>query len=263
MIETGEGQENRAEFNAVLCGLQADLQPEGMVEEMLVERMAVAYWRLRRAIRAEVGELRQELDNAHFDDIDTRKRHFHDHRPVAILPIHREELRRTGLGTEHFINELQAARDEVEKYGRLHEPGMTSVLRYFGKDPDGAGVVCDFLTSVSRAIVNGHPVPEGGEELTVQACKEKMLLILDDELRSLRIVNEGLEEIEEQRVQARIAASHVPNAERYDRLLRYERAIERQFYRAAHELERLQRARLGLAVPPPVTVEVDVSHPQD
>jgi hypothetical protein len=43
------------------------------------------------------------------------------------------------------------------------------------------------------------------------------------------------------------------------KLSRYEAAIERGFFRALHELERLQARRLGADVPPPVTVDVDVA----
>lgn len=42
-------------------------------------------------------------------------------------------------------------------------------------------------------------------------------------------------------------------------LMRYETTIERQMYKAMHELERLQMARLGAIVPAPLAVDVDVS----
>jgi hypothetical protein len=42
-------------------------------------------------------------------------------------------------------------------------------------------------------------------------------------------------------------------------LSRYEATLERSFYRALHELERLQAARLGQAVPLPEAVDVSVS----
>ncbi|MHC4426553.1 MAG: hypothetical protein ACYSYV_10700, partial [Planctomycetota bacterium] len=44
--------------------LKTQLAPEGTLEEMLVEKIAVAYWRLRRAYRYEVGLIRSELDTA-------------------------------------------------------------------------------------------------------------------------------------------------------------------------------------------------------
>jgi hypothetical protein len=41
---------------------------------------------------------------------------------------------------------------------------------------------------------------------------------------------------------------------------KYETALERQIYKAAHELERLQRMRLGEKLPPLLVLDVDVSN---
>ena len=43
------------------------------------------------------------------------------------------------------------------------------------------------------------------------------------------------------------------------KLSRYETPLKRAFYRALHELQRLQAARAGQAVPPPVALDVDVT----
>ena len=64
VITTGDGAENPEEFNALLEDLKTQLKPEGVLEEMLAEKIAVAYWRLRRACRYEVGLIRQKLDSA-------------------------------------------------------------------------------------------------------------------------------------------------------------------------------------------------------
>ena len=46
-------------------------------------------------------------------------------------------------------------------------------------------------------------------------------------------------------------------------LSRYEASLERSYYRALHELQRLQHARLGGHVPPPLAVDVTVSGPDN
>ena len=56
VIDAGDGCEDRKEFDAVLAALRRGCHPEGILEEMLVERIAVCYWRLRRVLRCEVGE---------------------------------------------------------------------------------------------------------------------------------------------------------------------------------------------------------------
>lgn len=64
VITIGEGAENPEEFNSLLEALQTQLYPEETLEEILVEKVAVAYWRLRRAYKYEVGLIRQELDTS-------------------------------------------------------------------------------------------------------------------------------------------------------------------------------------------------------
>ncbi len=57
----------------------------------------------------------------------------------------------------------------------------------------------------------------------------------------------------------RTFARDADKANAFSKLSRYETAIERQLYRALHELERRQAARSGAAVTPPQVVDVEVS----
>ena len=67
------------------------------------------------------------------------------------------------------------------------------------------------------------------------------------------------EKIEARRMGYTRKTSLVPSAEVLDRLLRYEASLDRAFDRTLSQLERLQRMRLGHAVPPPVKVELSRS----
>lgn len=53
------------------------------------------------------------------------------------------------------------------------------------------------------------------------------------------------------------------NHDTYGKLIRYEASIERGIYKALHELQRLQAARNGQNVPPPIVVDLDVSDGKD
>jgi hypothetical protein len=57
----------------------------------------------------------------------------------------------------------------------------------------------------------------------------------------------------------RTFARDADGANAFSKLSRYETAIERQLYKALHELERRQAARNGVSVTPPQVVDVDVS----
>jgi len=45
----------------------------------------------------------------------------------------------------------------------------------------------------------------------------------------------------------------------YGKLIRYESSIERGIYKALHELQRIQSARMGEKPPAPIAIDVDVS----
>ena len=49
------------------------------------------------------------------------------------------------------------------------------------------------------------------------------------------------------------------NNDTYGKLIRYESSIEKGIYKALHELQRLQAARNGEKVLPPIAIDVDVS----
>jgi hypothetical protein len=62
VIRTGDGREDPAQYEAMYAGLQQDLRPVGQLEKLLVEKIAVNYWRLRRLVRYETGAVRRHLE---------------------------------------------------------------------------------------------------------------------------------------------------------------------------------------------------------
>ncbi|MCK4579192.1 MAG: hypothetical protein KAU50_10405, partial [Candidatus Marinimicrobia bacterium] len=56
-----------------------------------------------------------------------------------------------------------------------------------------------------------------------------------------------------------VVTKQLGNSQAWLNLLRYETAIERQIYKALHELMRLQAARTGNPTPLPLAVDVDIS----
>jgi len=58
VIQKGKG-ESRAEYERLSAGLWEALQPEGALEELLVDKLATILWRQRRLLVAEGGEIRK------------------------------------------------------------------------------------------------------------------------------------------------------------------------------------------------------------
>ena len=61
LIKAGDGAEVAAEFNELLAALDRDLKPVGQLEGMMVEKIAVCWWRQKRAVRCEAGLIRRSF----------------------------------------------------------------------------------------------------------------------------------------------------------------------------------------------------------
>jgi hypothetical protein len=78
--------EKRSHFDALLAQLIDQLKPVGILEDMLVEKIAVSYWRLRRALRAEAGEICDNIRNS-------REYHYRPDPATFALPSPRDTLK--------------------------------------------------------------------------------------------------------------------------------------------------------------------------
>ena len=81
------------------------------------------------------------------------------------------------------------------------------------------------------------------------------LQFVDLEIEHLEQLKKIVEQTERRRMRYTVTASLVPHQAVLDRLLRYEASLDRSFDRTLNQLERLQRMRLGHALPPSVRVE--------
>ena len=67
IISSGDGRENEDEYIELLDNLTKSLNPSGQMEYLLVEKIAVDFWRLRRVLRFETGSIRKYLDMVIYD----------------------------------------------------------------------------------------------------------------------------------------------------------------------------------------------------
>ncbi|MCP4481334.1 MAG: hypothetical protein GY817_00700 [bacterium] len=76
IISNGLGKENKKEYQEILGNLVEDLKPRGQVEYLLIEKIAVDYWRLKRVLRFESGSINKHLEdilNNYYKNIDSNK----------------------------------------------------------------------------------------------------------------------------------------------------------------------------------------------
>ncbi len=262
VVATGEGAEDPAEFDTLCQDLKGQLRPDGTVEEMLVEKIIVAYWRLRRAYRYESGLIRRELDSA--ADGFYEKTGWNGEKPNKTDEQIDAQIRQEQEGIaywQHDRSELTTMHEEGKPLESIYdweenweylEAKVDHLLPEESEEVDTDG---DFGPQELRTCLNriGWSDDHIWKAL-IDGCAERA------SQHQKRI--EALES-EKQKNHQKIAVlktlGSVPSRHELDRLLRYEGAIERQFYRALNELERLQRLRAGDDVPAPVEVDVDVS----
>jgi len=67
IISNGDGAENEEEYIELFYNLTKSLNPSGQMEHLLVEKIAVDFWRLRRVLRFETGSIRKYLDMVIYD----------------------------------------------------------------------------------------------------------------------------------------------------------------------------------------------------
>jgi hypothetical protein len=253
VIDDGEGAESREEFDSVLLDLTGQFDPQSPLEEILVEKIAVAYWRSRRAHRYEVGLIRWNLDNA-------TDKYYHGGR----LPSDKRK-RDDEIDTE--ISEAQELRRAWERdrarFTKMRRDGKNLQEIYdwqdnwdlvFAKAPEIMDEPPDYTPeALHTALQEAGWTDERIWQCHIEVCAEQM------EFQARKI--QDLEK-EKQRnrlaVQVQKKLGAVPDARDLDRLLKYEGSIDRQFYKAIDQLERLQRLRAGDNVPAPVNIDLAV-----
>ncbi len=248
LIQAGDGKENKAEFNGLLAQLRVDRQPKGIVEEMQVEKIAICYWRLRRVLRCEIGEIRNELDTAeqkeNSEQIEKVERAIYSDSYYI-----RWGLRDSSMGLEYLIDLLEEIKEDVKQIGYLSESGHKRLTEYFGDDEEHLANRCRAFNPVEAA----EPDHVGG---VPRKCKKSILQELNEEQERLEDLRRRTEAHENLRLESKLSRLHLPSKDVLDKILRYETTIERQLHRAMSQLEQLQRQRKGKAVPPSIRVGV-------
>jgi hypothetical protein len=240
-------KESPREFNAFYLGLRDDLQPVGMMEEMLVQQIATTWWRLNRVLKVESGEIRLSVDNAQ----------WRRYNPDVIMKARMWELtgdptlkmRESAFGNRFMYNQLDEVRKSVEKEGQLTEAALKSVVLL--------GKPFSLTRELETLRLKLEQNTDGLDDAAFRSKqKEEALAYLNRKMSYIGREMDRCEEREDMEEQARLAADILLSAETLDKLIRYETTLQKKLYRSMNHFERLQRRRQGENVPVPVVMEV-------
>ena len=252
------GVEKAEEWEEHCSGVLESLQPEGHLETVLAEQVALLSWRLHRVIRYETESI--ALYQERVEDDLARERRFEsgpDH-PEAVrgnAKSAREEhrlLKRfskmeddkplSSFDADTIIWEATECADKVaegeldseELLKSISVPGLPDSDLWEGYERWTAGIVRAVIEAVARAT------DEGPEEL------------LEAAIRSARFKEERakLEAEKVERDLRNMARERLlPDDKILEKISRYEAHLSRGLYKALHELEAMQTRRAGGVAP--------------
>jgi hypothetical protein len=209
---------------------------------MLVERMAIAWWRLARVLRFELratcSAITVEGDRAFVDEKtgpDLLEQILRDpeelaarlDRALAVISKCEEQIASRGHLEEFEVEALRAVPGDL--YARCC--ALYSTVHLF-MEIDSSEEVCIVCRKMSEEELNAA---RPNLQMWQRVCA---VVARKPELR------------------ATLERPDLPDPAASDRILRYETTIERQFYRAMDQLERLQRRRSGEAISAPARLHI-------
>jgi hypothetical protein len=252
------GVEKAEDWEKHRDGVLESVQPEGHLELVLAERVALLSWRLHRVTRYETESIALFQEKAE-DDL-ARERRFDsgpDH-PEAVrsnAKSAREEhklLKRfakmednkplSALDADSVIWDAMECADKVaegevdpeELLESVSVPGLPNSNAWEGYEGWTAGLVHAVIEAVARAT------DEGPEELLEAATRSARFKVERTKLEAEK-VEQDLKNMARERL--------LPDEKTLEKVARYEAHLSRGLYKALHELEALQVRRTGGAAP--------------
>ena len=257
IITTGDGQESKKDFDSLITGLNDHYTPTGTIERILVEKIAVCYWRMRRANRYEVGLIREQLDTYKESLIDkyNKKSYYNDMKRPEKLSSEIKELESVIKETKLIFKSLEKMIKEKKELKDLYADKWFLGWHYLALYADEMNELNDDWEDKTPKEIHGL-IKESEHNPDITGFEWRLQIKLNDNERKLETLKTELREVELMLDREPLVNGLLPGNE-LNLLVRYETAIEKQFYKALSELERLQRIRGGEFIPPPINLEVN------
>ena len=254
--------ESQGDYDSLVTGLRNACQPKGTLEEILVEKLAAILWRYRRLITAECGEIGDNLSSLARTDMRLKERDR-----LESEALRRQESGQGVIGMIYdpgflsdCLRELQNLRDRMEPNVSSRSIEDRAVLRkLYGQQKSLSGDIdmCRYSTDSLYAryekwIESARANERNQEGGTLRRCFDLVVQAIEKEIQRLTEIQNALNESQPEQTELEQLRRNLPDADRMERLLRYEASVERAFDRTLAQLERLQGIRLGRPVTRPL-----------
>jgi hypothetical protein len=252
------GVEKKEDWEEHRDGILESLQPEGHLEEVLAERVALLIWRLHRVTRYETETIALSQEKLE-DDLADRRRFG----SYVVGSMHPEDVRgalQDALRAQRLIKRFPKLPDDKGLsgpdaasildlvWGQVDEEVEAEVVHLPEGIPEWAGLdeymaewdgwtvflVRECISAIASAA------KENQEEL-IEAATERARLEIISAKSAAERVEQDLARMSRERL--------LPDEKTLEKVARYEAHLSRLFHKALHELEALQVRRSGGAAP--------------
>jgi len=227
--------EDSEEFRDLVRQLQRDHHVMGAAEALEVERIAVCWWRLRRATRYENAKLSIRsigVASKAGDMVDARE----------YMP---EQQR-------HLLRQLELAEKELEATGLLSQERKQEVFK--------APWIEEWWLKIEESYIQEYEI--SGRELSysperrTEFARKAVLATVQRAMEIVEIANKERRDKFERVFSDGYAVHSLPDTDTMEMIFRYESAVQKELSRAYDRLERLQRRRIGEPLLPPVNLHL-------
>ena len=289
--------ESPYEWDQHRAGIVASLDPIGLLESSLAQRVALILWRLARLARFESGVTNANVEDAGLlnPELDPFLATTHPSPNVEdYLKLTNEKLRQARVNLDEILTMAHLLRrvsesvkpdayrnDQVVSLLQwaFHESYDYAFRRFDPAHPTEPGFLAQLGVSVVsikdvvwtlELILRGFDYYAGASDATAATFQSHMqkainerVAALDREVRRLEgETNAIVRRSELSRARAADAAL-LPREQTVEMIMKYERHLQNQLNSTLHELERLQARRAGTPVAPPLVADVQVTVVQD
>lgn len=239
-ISTGSCQVEKEEYFELLNNLLNCLSPQNQMESLLVEKITIDFWRLRRALKFEIGSMKQRLEEIY------KEFYSYDRKSNPEIEKEINYLESTIKWIDAYIGCLQRGDvdcDQPKWEGRAIESDIVEDFYLISKTlnilsyEEREQLILESNFVKLRAILeqNGYTSREtiSGKLVEIYTCQRQRYEKEIIELRQNRAAN-----VEADKLNNMLGS--LPNHENTDKVLKYERSLQKSIFQNLFLLKKLQ-----------------------
>lgn len=248
IIEHGDGREDLKEYEELLQNLMAYFNPQGQLEATLVEKIAVDFWRLKRVIRFETGSIRATLDHI--------VEKYYDNDIYGSKPINKNDAQ-----LDEEIADLRDEMDWDQRFLKCLEENKVDLTKDKWEGEDLEADIEEDLFQMAEKMEEQLDLDRDIADATpflIRKALERAGFEGQEGLRKLFIPHyrAEIQRVEREIIKKEVEKSKnrlreevekrrhaLPTEESSEKVLRYERSIEKSIFQKIVMLKNLQGTR--------------------